>query len=416
MYPALDAALALAAFLGHFSLAVYIFNRVHARAWPWRFVKVLEKLILVGAATVLLAGIVASIVSGGFVVSWADGQRIASTPALAYTILCWICAALVLPMWLWPKLLERTPAALIANDTTVIDVAKKLGHQPVHGKKVRVLAAFPGTEIFQLHVQRKTLRLPQLPPELDGLTIAHLSDLHMTGDLTEDFYQEVVAATNALQPDLVAITGDILEKTPCLPWIAGTLGQLTARHGKYFILGNHELRLGDAAPLRSALVAAGLVDLGDRWLRVSLRGTDVDLVGTEFPWFGSAPEVLSTKYPEISRKPGLASNSAATPAPPLALSSSPPPPLRLLLSHTPDHLPWAREHHFDLMLAGHNHGGQIRLPWLGALITPSRYGFRYAGGLYHEPPTLLHVSRGISGAPPIRLNCPPEITLLVLRR
>jgi hypothetical protein len=68
------------------------------------------------------------------------------------------------------------------------------------------------------------------------------------------------------------------------------------------------------------------------------------------------------------------------------------------------------------MLAGHNHGGQIRLPWLGALISPSWYGWRYAGGLYHEPPTLLHVSRGIAAKHPIRLNCPPELALLILRR
>ena len=67
------------------------------------------------------------------------------------------------------------------------------------------------------------------------------------------------------------------------------------------------------------------------------------------------------------------------------------------------------------MLAGHNHGGQIRLPYLGALITPSRYGCRYAGGLYHEPPTLLHVSRGLAGTHLIRLNCPPELALLTLK-
>jgi predicted MPP superfamily phosphohydrolase len=66
------------------------------------------------------------------------------------------------------------------------------------------------------------------------------------------------------------------------------------------------------------------------------------------------------------------------------------------------------------MLAGHNHGGQIRLPYLGALISPSHYGWRYAGGLYHEPPTLLHVSRGVAGDHCLRLNCPPELALLTL--
>jgi len=68
------------------------------------------------------------------------------------------------------------------------------------------------------------------------------------------------------------------------------------------------------------------------------------------------------------------------------------------------------------MLAGHNHGGQIRLPYLGALITPSFYGSRYSGGLYFEAPTLLHVSRGLAGIHSIRLNCPPELPLLILKR
>jgi uncharacterized protein len=67
------------------------------------------------------------------------------------------------------------------------------------------------------------------------------------------------------------------------------------------------------------------------------------------------------------------------------------------------------------MLAGHNHGGQIRLPLIGPLITPSIFGSRYAGGLYHESPTLLHVSRGIAGVHPLRFNCPPELALLVLQ-
>ncbi|MBC7856123.1 MAG: hypothetical protein IAF94_22055 [Pirellulaceae bacterium] len=88
----------------------------------------------------------------------------------------------------------------------------------------------------------------------------------------------------------------------------------------------------------------------------------------------------------------------------------------MLLSHSPDQLPWARANNFDLMLAGHTHGGQIRLPLIGALISPSKFGFRYAGGLYFEEPTLLHVSRGLCGDHPIRLNCPPELPLLKLVR
>jgi predicted MPP superfamily phosphohydrolase len=233
--------------------------------------------------------------------------------------------------------------------------------------------------------------LRNLPPALDGLTIAHLSDLHMTGKVGREFYDAIVDETNALAPDLIAITGDILEKTKCLPWIEPTLGRLKARHGKFFIIGNHEMRLPDVAPLRQALTDVGFIDLGSRAVIHRVRDTDILLAGNELPWFGDYPSLPEPRTPN-------------------------PEPLRVLLSHTPDQLPWAKSTGFDLMLAGHNHGGQIRLPYLGALIVPSRYGFRYAGGLYCEPPTTLHVSRGLCGIHPIRLNCRPELALLVLTR
>ena len=87
---------------------------------------------------------------------------------------------------------------------------------------------------------------------------------------------------------------------------------------------------------------------------------------------------------------------------------------RLCLSHTPDNIAWAQRQHIDLMLSGHVHGGQIRFPILGSLLVPSRYGRRYDCGTFHEPPTFLHVSRGIGGEHPVRYRCRPEVTLLRL--
>ena len=87
---------------------------------------------------------------------------------------------------------------------------------------------------------------------------------------------------------------------------------------------------------------------------------------------------------------------------------------RILLSHTPDNIMWARQQGIDVMLSGHTHGGQIRLPILGPVYSPSRFGCRYSGGVFWLNPTLLHVSRGLSGREPIRYNCPPELTKLIL--
>jgi predicted MPP superfamily phosphohydrolase len=369
-----------AACVGHVALAVWLFNRLHALGWPRPLVKSLEKALLLVALVVLFLIITSPL--GHSTIG--RGHSLLS----GYQALCWLASVLVIPLWILPKLLERTPASLLSNDTTLIDIAERVGFRPLHGK-ARMLAHVPGNQILDLAVQQKTLHLPNLPQPLDGLRIAHLSDLHMTGQLGSEFYDCVVEETNALAPDIVVITGDILEKESCLPWIQPTLGRLQARHGKFFILGNHEQRLPDVTPLRRALVEAGLVDLGSKTQTLMIDGTEILLAGNERPWFGAAPE-LPTLNPEPS--------------------------FRILLSHTPDNLFWAKSNGFNLVLAGHTHGGQIRLPRLGAIIAPSFHGSRYAGGLYFEPPTLMHVSRGLAGIHPLRLNCRPELALLILKR
>ena len=82
----------------------------------------------------------------------------------------------------------------------------------------------------------------------------------------------------------------------------------------------------------------------------------------------------------------------------------------LLVSHTPDNIGWARRNGCRLMLSGHNHGGQIRVPVFGSLFVPSRYSRRYDMGTFHEPPTVLHVNRGLSGKEAIRFRCRPQVT------
>jgi predicted MPP superfamily phosphohydrolase len=378
------------ALAGHFSIVVWLFNRMHALGWHHATVKKLE------LALFLFAFVIIGLFCTGRFSSPLDYFTASKKPVdpitivlCLYVALCWLALLLSIPLWLIPKLGEHTAQALVSNDTTLLDVPSRLGYSPVHGRAAW-MASFPGNQLLQITVQKKTLQLPTLPVALDGLTIAHLSDLHMTGQLGVEFYDCIVDETNALAPDVVVITGDILEKEQCLPWIAKTLGRLQARYGKFFILGNHETRLPDIAPLRAALVASGFTDLGGRCLQFTINGTPITLAGTELPWLGAAPPAPEAD-PETNTR------------------------FRLLLSHSPDQLPWARQHGFHLMLAGHNHGGQIRLPYLGALVTPSLYGSRYAGGLYFSKPTLLHVSRGLAGVHPIRLNCPPELPLLILK-
>ncbi len=202
------------------------------------------------------------------------------------------------------------------------------------------------------------------------------------------YFQEIVRLSNELQPDLVALTGDLVDRARCIDWIPDTLSRLTARYGVYCVLGNHDVR-GDAARVVRAIEESGLCYLGGRHVQIEIRGLPAILAGNELPWLPAAD-----------------------------LEHCPPPrqggPFRIALSHSPDQLEWARDHDVDLLLAGHTHGGQIRLPLIGPIFTPSRRGLSYMSGVFHAPPTIMHVTRGVSGSFPLRWNCAPEIARLVL--
>jgi predicted MPP superfamily phosphohydrolase len=374
--------------VGHLAFALWLFNRLHAQAWPYRFRQVMERLLVaatLGIPLLVLMHVGHILLGTATQLGWwgvKSGDWL--TVGWAYGLFCWFVLLAAIPLWLWPKLIYRVPAELIANETDVVDL-KSLAQPTVQGAFPRFCAALPGNEVFRLHVQTKQLKLPNLPKELSGLRIAHLTDLHLTGKIGQEFFAEAVRLTNELKPDLIAMTGDIAERTKCLPWIVTLFGQLHAPLGKYYVLGNHDFLLPDAGALRQELTQSGFVELRGTTQRIGYNGKEILLAGNELPWCGPAPQV--------------------------------PPPddaFRILLAHTPDLFFWAQANQFDLMLAGHNHGGQICFPLIGPLVSPSRYGTRYAAGLFRQGPTLLHVGRGLSGEHLLRWNCPPELTLLEL--
>ena len=124
------------------------------------------------------------------------------------------------------------------------------------------------------------------------------------------------------------------------------------------------------------------------WLQAEVRGEPLVVIGDERPWLNK----------------------------PVDLTGCPEGPFRLGLSHTPDNVYWGRERGVDLMLSGHVHGGQIRLPVIGSVLVPSRYGRRYDCGAFDEGPTFLYVNRGLGGEHPVRYLCRPEAVRFTLRR
>ena len=381
--------LAGVALAGHVALGTIIINRLHSTALPYWVIKVID---FFWACWHVLAPIIWYL--------WiTEPESLGSAwPRLQpliwmHLVICSIAAVSLIPGWLKRSVTRQVSSRQLSNDTTVVKIDEELGHVPIPGKIARLLYRIPFNEIMDLHINEKTLVIPRLDPKLDGLTITHLSDVHYTGAISEEFHHEIVRQANALDSDIVALTGDLIDKRKCMSWLGNILGQLRAKHGVYFILGNHDVRVRDELGVRNALTSEGLVDLGRRWTQIEVEGCPIVLAGNELPWFVPAAD--------MSDCPASDGKSS---------------PLRILLSHAPDQLPWARGNKIDLMLAGHTHGGQVQFPVVGPVLSPSRFGVRYASGTFYEQPTLMHVSRGISGTRHLRINAPPELTKLKLVR
>ncbi|MDD5555694.1 MAG: metallophosphoesterase [bacterium] len=206
--------------------------------------------------------------------------------------------------------------------------------------------------------------------------VAHFSDLHYKGDRA--FLRRAIDTVNALDPDFACFTGDIVEDAALLDEALAELRRVRAP--LYGVPGNHEYRSG-ASP---EAIAAAFEATGGAWLVDATASPD-----------GAAVLIGLAQYP----KEFIA---AATGGP------------RILLTHYPETADSVGGARFDLILAGHSHGGQIRIPFLGALLTPPGSG-RYERGLYRTPAGPLHVNPGIGTfAVPLRLFCPPEVTLIRL--
>lgn len=283
-------------------------------------------------------------------------------------------------------LLRRTPRQQTAFSARVVDVEEALGETPVGEGPFEFMTKVPLNECFTVEFNEREFMLDRLPPEWDGLKILHLTDLHFIGTVDLPFYEYVFEEAAKLEFDMVCFTGDLLDGNQFAEWIPSTIGWLNAPLGKFFILGNHDWYL-DTSPIRDVMIAHGWRDMAGNLQVLDTMGPPLAIGGDERPWMG--------RHPNFNAGPGEA--------------------FRLLLSHTPDNFSWARGVGVDLMLTGHNHGGQVVLPVIGPVFSPSLHGVRFAGGLFYSSPTLLYVSRGLGGRHPLRINARPELSVLTLK-
>jgi predicted MPP superfamily phosphohydrolase len=237
-------------------------------------------------------------------------------------------------------------------------------------------------------LERVTLRLPTLPPKLDGLRIGQISDTHLGLPFAADNLRWAVAQMRHEQPDLIGLTGDLAGLRDGIPEIAPLMSKLRAPLGVYAVPGNHDYWEG-LADVQAALMLADIPLLMNEHRHLRWNGADFWLAGVDEIWDGSP-------------------NFAAT------LDGVPDGAFKLLLAHSPDIADNATEYGFAVQLSGHTHGGHLRLPLFGPLARP-RYGVRYVMGQYQVGTMALYVSRGLGGVP-LRLLCRPEATIVTLRR
>jgi predicted MPP superfamily phosphohydrolase len=372
--------------IGHAVLWVGLVNRAHGLGARRFWVDVLTVLCIL-----LFAGLPVA-VAAALVWEWRfPPAGLASAIAWNYLSACtFVCVAAAMQRVYWRWHPERR-GTLTANHTARINLREALAGPLTAPGVSRWLSRLPGNEVLSIRVQEKYLAIPRLTPAYGGLRIVHISDLHMSGRIAKAYFDYVVDEVNRCDADVIAITGDLVERETCIAWIPSTLGRLQARDGVFYVLGNHDRHVPKDR-LTAALTDAGLFHLGGHCRRVTVRHTPVILAGNELPWYGPAADFTGCAQRDTR---GL--------------------PLRIVLAHSPDQFGWAVENEVDLLLAGHNHGGQVCLPILGPIVAPSLHGVRYAAGTFRAGNTVLHVSRGTSSLTPLRWNCPPEIAVLNLQ-
>jgi predicted MPP superfamily phosphohydrolase len=252
-----------------------------------------------------------------------------------------------------------------------------------------------GLEPGWLAVEEVAVRVPDLPPALDGLVVGHLSDLHRGPYTSSAQVRTAVETCNALSPDLVVLTGDyVLYSAEYAASCVHELAALQAPLGVYAISGNHDYWT-DIEVVTAELRAAGLTLLRNESWRLNVSGQPL--------WLAGVDDVLE-RHHDLGA--ALANVPRGEPA--------------LLLAHEPDFADEAGRdpHRILLQLSGHSHGGQVNLPFLGRPILPP-LGLKYPAGLRRVPGSAMQVytSRGIGViAPPLRFNCRPEVALLTLER
>ena len=245
----------------------------------------------------------------------------------------------------------------------------------------------------QLSITRQEITIPGLPPALDGLVVAQLTDFHYEPDHLDELMAEAVQITNAAKPDIIALTGDFITNSDqVLRPLMAHLSRLKAQLGIYGIMGNHDGWHSRYSVFQHEFKRAGFDFLINDGSRINIKGESIFILGTDSIWSG-----------QVNASKCYRGYCKGDPV--------------IALVHEPDVFdPLTKTNHVSLQLSGHTHGGQCRVPLLGYAPVKVKYGKNYIYGAYEKGESRLFVSRGLGTVgTPVRFACPPEVAILTLK-
>ena len=262
-----------------------------------------------------------------------------------------------------------------------------------------IIGLYTGVKMYldtnKTQIEQITHTIPDLPDELDGLTIAHISDVQADQFTGQTELLTYVERVNDLRPDLVVFTGDLVTwGDDYVAMGAEIMGRLRSRYGVYGVLGDHDIWAGVDTVLTS-LRAQGITMLTNENHWIEADSARIKVTG------------ITHAYDQRINRDQLKE----------VLWAKPYGDLQLLVSHQVNEeiVYEADTFQYHLITAGHTHGGQVQLPVIGALVGPP-HGLRYISGLYELEGMFLYVNRGLGTIRlPLRFNCPPEVTVITLR-
>lgn len=251
-----------------------------------------------------------------------------------------------------------------------------------------------------LELNTYTISSRGLPDAFDGYRIAQVSDLHNAE--FGDGNQRLLDMLREAEPDMIAITGDLIDSRKTNIAVALAFAEEAVRIAPcYYVSGNHEARVPEYRELKAGLEAAGVTVLDDARVEIEISGKSITVIGVNDPSFHA--DYLTSDAAVMDRKLSELPSEDAD--------------FTILLSHRPELFDTYVAHNMDLVLTGHAHGGQFRLPLIGGLLAPNQGLFpKYDDGLYSEGNTNMIVSRGPGNSIiPFRFNNRPEVVLIELK-